>query len=469
MFEQRRWPRTAWLPIIAGLLWLTIATGGGLAAILGGALPGLLLLGGGVSALLWPGDRRIAQYTAMGAFLGVAFGLIAWPWLGLASGAAVVAASLGAFLAAGAASVQQAPHVEDVPVPEPSLRLSARVAVDELVLASLQAWMRFPTGDDAARIQREASAAHELFSDAGWLEKPHEYHATPPELVSPRIERRRVRGIAFEHLAFESGYEPHPHEPGRDRFLSYAPNRTAHAWMLRHADAERPWLVCLHGFRMGSPGIDLSVFDPRVLHERLGLNLLVPVLPLHGPRKIGWRSGDGFLDGDVLDSVHAEAQAIWDLRRMLSWVRASGAPAVGVYGLSLGGYNAALLSALDPDLACVIAGIPLADMARIFWHHGPPLHLQQMESLGIDHATVSALFSPVSPLALQSRVPFAHRAIFAGVCDRIVPVETIRDLWQHWEQPRIAWYPGGHLSFARDPGVTALIRETLHDAGLTDV
>ena len=41
------------------------------------------------------------------------------------------------------------------------------------------------------------------------------------------------------------------------------------------------------------------------------------------------RSGDGFLSGHALDTVHAEAQAMWDIRRLVSWIRAQGAPAVG--------------------------------------------------------------------------------------------------------------------------------------------
>ena len=72
---------------------------------------------------------------------------------------------------------------------------------------------------------------------------------------------------------------------------------------------------------MGTPLIDLLAFQPEIFHRRLGLNLLVPTLPLHGPRKSGRRSGDGFLSGDPLDTLHAEAQAMWDLRRLLGWLR----------------------------------------------------------------------------------------------------------------------------------------------------
>src|SRR3546814_4593895 len=63
----------------------------------------------------------------------------------------------------------------------------------------------------------------------------------------------------------------------------------------------------------------------------------LPVLPLHGPRSTGWRSGDHYLDGDMTDLVYAESQALWDLRRTLAWLRANESGArVGVYGISLG-------------------------------------------------------------------------------------------------------------------------------------
>ena len=469
MFEQPRWHGEAWFPIGAGLLWLWAGGHGGPVAFAVAVPPALLLLASGGSTLLWPGDHRIPHFMAFGGVLGTLFAALAWPWLGLWPGAALNALCVASFVAAGAVSVRQGPHLEDVPLPEPSLRLWVRVGFDEAVMASLQAWMRFPRGAEAARVHREVIEATELFDERGWLEKPREYHAQPPPLTAPHLERGRVRGFDFEHLSFESEYEPHVQEPGRDRFLAYARNRTAHAWVLRHHGAERPWLVCVHGFRMGSPRIDLSVFDPALYHDKLGLNLLVPVLPLHGPRKVGLRSGDRFLDGDAIDTLHAEAQAIWDIRRLLSWIRSTGAGSIGVYGLSLGGYTTALLASLESDLACAIAGVPLADMARIFWHHGPELHVRHAETLGLGRDELERVFHPIAPLSMEPRVPKAHLAIFGGVCDRIVPVEMVRDLWNHWERPHIEWYQGGHLSFASEPRIAALIRETLRGAGLSDV
>jgi hypothetical protein len=293
-----------------------------------------------------------------------------------------------------------------------------------------------PSGDAAHLIAREVLAAREMYDARGGLEKPAGYHQEPPALEAYGLRPEQVRGVAFEHLSFESEYQPHADEPGRDRWLSYARNRTAHAWVVRHADASRPWLVCIHGYQMGWPLVDLYAFDPRWLSQKLGLNLLLPVLPLHGQRKQGRRSGDGFLAGNVLDSVHAEAQAMWDMRRMLSWVQGQGATKVGVYGLSLGGYNTALLSSLAPGLSCAIAGIPATDFARLVWRHGPALQVRALEHKGIARDAVDEVLRVISPLALETQVPKEGRAIFGAVADRLVPADQVRDLWVHWRRQK---------------------------------
>ena len=466
MAHSTRFPRQAWLPLLAGLFWLWRAPEHGLTGFLFSAVPGCLLLGSGVAMLLWPGDRRICQFAALGGALGVIFALPAFFVVGLGAGLALIAVSAAGAIAAGAHSVHFEPPVEEVPAPRPSTWLSAQVAVDEALLATMSASLPMPRTGDHARIEGEAAQARELFEARGWLEKPADYHNTPPPLEKPLLRETRVHRIHYEHLSFESGYEPRAEEPGRERWLSYAPNRIAHAWVLRHADGPRPWLVCIHGYQMGAPLIDFAAFPPPWLHERRGLNLLVPMLPLHGRRKIGRRSGDGYLSGDVLDSVHAEAHAMWDIRRMLGWVRAQGATAVGVMGYSLGGYNAALLASLDDDLACAIPGIPATDFARLYTRHGPMLQVRDAERRGVDEERMQEVLRVVSPLALTPKVPRDRRYLFAAVADRLVPPDQVRDLWRHWDRPRIEWYQGGHLSFRAHPAVVRLIDEGLRDSGL---
>jgi hypothetical protein len=466
MIEPSRWPRLAWIPIVSGLGWLACAASFGVVGFLFSVIPGCLLLSSGVSMLLYPGDLRIPQYAALGGLLGVPLAVpVLWvsgPGLWLL----LEALSVASFLAAGIAGVAQEPHHEDVPVPDPSLRFGAEVGIDEALLATMSLTMAMPRGPRVQELTREVHGARALFRDRGWLEKPADFHEAPPALEAPGIRRKSVRGLEYEHLFFESGYEPRPEEPGRERWLAQRGNRTAHAWVVRHADPGRPWLVCTHGYQMGSAQIDLSAFEAERLHRDLGMNLLFPVLPLHGPRKSGRRSGDGFLSGDPLDTVHAEAQAMWDIRRLIKWARAEGAETIGAFGLSLGGYQTALLASLEGDLACAIPGIPLSDVSRAVWRHGPALYIRYSETQGVVHDEVAEVLRVVSPLVLEPKVPHERRYMFGAVADRLVPPDQVRDLWRHWDRPRMVWYQGGHVTFRFHAPVRQLLSDAYRESGL---
>jgi hypothetical protein len=458
VFDPVRWPREAWVPLLSGLAWNAVAVSARFPWGMIALLPGTFLLASGAGMLLYPGDRRLSHFAALGGVLGVLLAPLAIAFAGPIA-LALAAVSAASFFAAGYHALRLDVHPEGVPAPAASARLAAEVALDEAMLGTMVFTQQFPSFADHARIEREVALAREQFEDAGWLEKPEAYHETPPGPCVGDAVRRRTRGIAYEHLSFPSEYEPRAGEPGRERWIDYAHNRTGHAWVVR-GNPERPWLVCIHGYRMGHPLIDLSAFHPRWLHRHLGFNLLVPVLPLHGPRSFG-RSGDGFLAGELLDTIHAEAQAMWDLRRLLAWVRAGSEAPIGVYGLSLGGYTTALLASLDDRLAGAVAGIPATDFARTFYRHGGPWQERAALHAGLSELAMAQILRVVSPLALAPKVPREHRAIFGGVVDRLVPADQVRDLWRHWEEPRVAWFQGAHLTFGAHPFVRALIDETL--------
>ncbi len=53
-------------------------------------------------------------------------------------------------------------------------------------------------------------------------------------------------------------------------------------------------LVCIHGTEMGRVNLDLTLFRAWHLHEAFGLNVILPVLPMHGPRARGLPKGAVF-------------------------------------------------------------------------------------------------------------------------------------------------------------------------------
>lgn len=358
--------------------------------------------------------------------------------------------------------------IEDgLPTPKLSLKLAAHVATDEAILGLAMGPNRFPRRADYLRVGAEMRAMRALFEKRGWLDDPRSYHRDPPELDDPTISEHwtvtsgRLPVIRYERLLFDSGFEPRPEEVAAERWNGFTPNRTAGAWVLRHAGPPRPWLVCIHGFGMGYPVMDFGAFEAKLVHEELGYNVLLPVLPLHGHRKITPMSGEAFLSFDLVHSVHGLTQSVWDIRRLIGWARRQGGGPIGLYGVSLGAYVAALLSTIEPDLDRVIAGVPVSDFPGLFRGHSPT-HIRMR---AVDHniigPAVEAVHRVVSPLAMPTLVPRDRRYIFAGLGDRVVRPEQAHALWQHWEQPTIAWYPGSHVGYLWADEVTALVRRAL--------
>lgn len=353
-----------------------------------------------------------------------------------------------------------------LPIARPSIALAAHAFRDEVVLLGLKA--RRPVSHPRVfeRINREVVAALKFYGHRGWLDKPKGFFIAPPPLSDVTVRQVKRGGRSFQRILFDSGYTPHQGEPGRERWLGYTANNREYALLLRHPEP-RPWLVCVHGTEMGRAAFDLMVFRAWKLHDDLGLNVVLPVLPMHGPRGRGLPKGAVFPGEDVLDDVHATAQAVWDIRRLLSWIRLQEPQSpIGLNGLSLGGYIASLVASLENGLTCAILGVPVADLIELLGRHsglGPDDPRRRTVELAEPSGRM------ISPLSLAPLVPMRGRFIYAGVADRLVhPRQQVVRLWEHWGRPQIVWYPGGHTGFFRSQPVQRFVQDALMQSGLLD-
>jgi len=330
-----------------------------------------------------------------------------------------------------------------------------------------------PESQHVRRGHQEALAMGAFLRDHGWLEDPTGYHLDPPPLRRPTLEVKSTRGLGGRHdyqeLSFESEYEPHPGEPGRERWLALENNGTAVAYVLEHSDRDRPWLVATHGFSMGAPTVNIQGLAAQWMHETLGLNVLMPVLPLHGPRSDTRFSGGELLQPDFANVLHLFSQAVWDIRRMVDWIRQRSEQKVGLYGISLGGYTVALTSAFIDDLGCVISGIPAVDFTSLARVNEPWVLRAYSAELQTDWELIRYVIHPASPLNFQPRVPLDKRFIFAGAADRIARPDQARALWRHWGKPEIEWLSSGHvLASMKDdlkPWVGRVVARNLFEEG----
>ena len=359
---------------------------------------------------------------------------------------------------------------ESLPAPHLSVGLAAQVALDEALLAVAMTPNRFPLPGDYGRVADELAAADELFTARGWVDQPRTYHRTPPPLADGdlAVTRGWALGQAYERITWDSGFEPHEGEPGSARWMAFGPNTRATAVLLRHDDPTRPWVIGVHGFCTGFAFTDFAGLHAPKLHHDLGCNVALPTLPLHGPRRVTRISGEPFLSFDLMNAVHGLTQAVWDIRGLISWIRAQGGTSISLFGVSLGGYTVALLAGIEAGLDGVVAGIPVADFPGLFHDHSP----RHIRARSIEHRIMGGpaerVYSVVSPLRVDPLVAPDRRYVFAGYGDRLATPDQARRLAEHWGGPTVSWYAGNHVGYLWSGQVTAFVEASLAEAaGIT--
>lgn len=357
---------------------------------------------------------------------------------------------------------------DSVPVPQPSVGLGVAAAVDALVAGPMPLLSSLGSPEHYALASAELGAAVRYYGDAGWLDAPELRHRRPT--APDRVQIDGQIGAAshgMEIARFDSGWRPEAGEPGAERWLALDANERVPVRLLRHPGAPRPWLVAVHGQGMGRPS-DIKMLNVRHLHHKLGVNVALPVLPLHGPRSCGLSPLRQFASNVfATNNVLGLTQSVWDVRRLLQWLRDDQkAPAVGLLGVSLGSYVVNLLSTLEGDLSCLIAVVPTNDLAASMRDALPVTPAKRRLHRQVHDQRSQLVHRVVSPLARPCLVPHQRRHIVAGQADRIAPPRGAAQLWHHWDEPSIAWCPRGHLTAWRGAAYAEHIASVLTSCGL---
>jgi hypothetical protein len=315
----------------------------------------------------------------------------------------------------------------------------ATVAIDEVAIST--AYLMSRRSAEALTDVRVAEAVSALaaLDAAGIIADPLRWHPAPPPIAATRLTTRH----GFEQLSFASGYQPPVDVPGSDRWYDVDVNGRAHVFLLRHGDRPRPWLIVLHGHRMGEPR-DLRLLGTGRLHRDLGIDVAHLVLPMHGPRGRG--GAPSFPGVDPIANLLGMAQSVSDARSLLAWIQEQTPHPVATFGVSLGGHVASMFASLSDGLAAVIAGVPTSDVATML---GATMRSRWGEAALADSHVLDdaprALSRVVSPLTFAPRVDIDRRFIYAAVGDRLVTADQAVALWRHWDRPTIHWLQGAHI------------------------
>ena len=133
-------------------------------------------------------------------------------------------------------------------------------------------------------------------------------------------------------------------------------------------------------------------------------------------------------------------------------------------GISLGGYVAATVAALEPSVRGIVVGVPVVDLAELLRRHAPTRFAAHPRFDDL-HEVSRTLGRYTCPLDLP--VPHAStRRVWAGRGDRLVRPDQVERLVAHWGVTDPCWYGGGHVGFLGLPSVLRYTRAAVVDAGL---
>ena len=336
-----------------------------------------------------------------------------------------------------------------IPARDLGIREFGETATDELFIALSALYREAPNLDAvSASVEACALAAPELtrLGVAG-------AHRPPPPLALLGLRRRRIAGLGFEHLEFES----RPDLPDSLRSAGLGAVEVAHLRVLRHQGGPRPWVVWVHGAEQGRVD-DLFAFRVKHLHRELGLNVALPVLPHHGPRRALGQSWPGF---DLLGNVATMIRAVADVRATVGWIDEQNPVSLAVVGMSLGGPVAALAAALDDRVDAVAATVPMLDAHATIAHHTARTGARgRALATLLRSEPVRAAGSVVDPTVLEPRCPPERRLVVAAVGDRMTSVRAAQRLHERWGG-RVHWHPGGHIGHLMSGDVRRVLDDFL--------
>jgi pimeloyl-ACP methyl ester carboxylesterase len=315
------------------------------------------------------------------------------------------------------------------------------------------AYTALPIGYNPVRLRRDI-ADGDFYAAAAEARDPSLFFH-PPRLRTVPVRSRKPRHRHFqpddgvcEKLTFVSPFRTvNPRLANSYGRLSG--NRIAHARYWRHLDGPRPTVIALHGFYADGYWLNEQLFAIKVLYS-LGCDVVLFTMPFHGPRqgRLSPFSGHGFFAGGAAVINEAFAQLVHDVRLMMNYLEdIRGVEAIGVTGISLGGYTSALLAAVEPRIHFALPNVPVATIPDLLMEWTPISNvfralLRAMKLSLIDARRFMAVHCPLTytPLLDKDRL-----MVIGGVGDRLAPPKHTRLLWEHWGRCRLHWFPGSHM------------------------
>jgi pimeloyl-ACP methyl ester carboxylesterase len=298
-----------------------------------------------------------------------------------------------------------------------------------------------------------SSPEHDTAGDLlPYLDRPLDVlFPAPPPLE--RVEERSTllsRAFATRTLAWPSAQRVICPRYQTRHEGEYHRNLTAWArWLVPDGELREDCLVYIHGWLEPGSWIEEAAIFPGWV-RKLDVDIVHVSLPFHGPRKPRRSrfSGELFWTADLVRTVEGVRQAICDTRSVCGWLRRRGYRTVGVGGISLGGSLAMLTACLDPvpDYVVSIVGhlklVEAVENAGILWSMK-----RDLSRWGITEERRRDVFQRLGLDRGPPLLPPERQLWIAAREDAHIDPALVRRQWSEWGEPRLAWIPGGHMTF----------------------
>lgn len=289
------------------------------------------------------------------------------------------------------------------------------------------------------------------YSTPELLCQPERFFRPVPDPADLRLKRLgRLPGGVRHRLTFTSTYRTFDDSYQRvfDGFDGNQHNRV-HLWRHAHTGG-RPAAVLIHPWCGGYLEVEERLYRVRALY-RAGLDVALFTLPFHGRRtpRQALFSGQLFPNRELQRTNEAFGQAAADLSVLLRWLRAEGRGGrrpVGIAGMSLGGYAAAMMAGLDAELAFAVVIMAPSSLADGLWQMGRSSPAkEEAEQAGVTLADMRRVWAIHCPLVLPCLLPRRRLMLIWLRGDRVIPRVHALAQWEHWGRPEIRDHAGGHL------------------------
>lgn len=222
-------------------------------------------------------------------------------------------------------------------------------------------------------------------------------------------------------------------------YQSHVDNQTALLRTLNLRIKGRPMAILVNGFSSGHHLMERVAWPMREF-SRQGVNVSLYALPFHGRR--GHAFPPEWPQQDTAFTIEGFRQAIWDLQIAIRAMRNAGASKVGVVGMSLGGYTAALLATVTSDIDFMISFIPIASVADVMNDNDLVPGTGDMQRRLYEGYREQLV--PITPVCREPKLEPRRVAIISGSFDRLATRRHGERLATHFDTDLIE-FPGAHL------------------------